>query len=127
MLPRPSAPAQAKEVEEKNAVEGQPGHAELNQQGEISVVHVEGAEMIALHTAAKLGIHIAGRPTGQRPLLKHRPAGLVYSQARFDRTAFFGPIAKSRLQRMIAETDGQAKQETHRSQKSAHGQQSAFD
>src|SRR6266851_143488 len=65
-------------------------------------VHVEGAEVVALHAAGKLGVHTSGRPTGERPLLKHRPAGVVHGEPRRHRTALRGAVPKNCRQRMIA-------------------------
>src|ERR1700682_4436240 len=113
-------PRQAKEVEEKNEVQSQPRHTELHQQRQVSVMHVEGAEVEAVHAAGKLGVHTTRSPAGEWPFLEHRPAGVVHGQACVHRTACPGAVPKSSFQRMVAESDYKSNEETCNRQQSAH-------
>src|SRR5208337_1505385 len=122
-----TVPREAEKVEKQNGVQGQPRQSELHQQSEVGVVHVKSAEVIALHAAGKLGVHATGSPAGERPLPEHGPAGVVHGEASLHRAALSGAIAKSSLQRGVAEADGQADYEARNRQQSACGLQTAFD
>ena len=121
------APRKAEEIEEEKGVQGQSRHAELDQQGEVRVVDVENAKVVALHAAAKFGVHSAGGPSGEGPFLEHRPARVIDGQPRLDRAALPGAIPKRRLQRMVAEADRQADPEARDRQQVRRCLQTAFD
>ena len=106
----PTAPGEAEQIEEKNAVEDQPRRAEFNQQCKVSVVYVEGAEVITGHATGKLGVHTPGGPTCERALAEHRPSSFVNGHTSRHRTAFSGAVPKSGLQRMVTEADRQPSQ-----------------
>src|SRR5271165_4462359 len=118
---------EAEEVEKKNAVERQPWGAELHQQSKVGVVDVKSAEVVALHAAAKFGVHAAGWPTGEWAFLEHRPAGLVDGQARLHRATFSGAIPESSLQRMAAEAEGQTNHQADDHQQDAERLHAALD